>query len=580
MEEGRIGVLPPEVARRIAAGEVIERPASVVRELLENAIDSGAASISLSIEGGGIDSIRVSDDGGGIDPDDFPLLCRPHATSKIRMDDDLLKVRTLGFRGEALASIAAVAELEILSSRDGLKAARLCSRPGREAEISASAGRKGTSVDVRSLFDRFPARKRFLKRAQTETTLATQVLVDKALPHPLVDFRLMVDGEPRRLLPPSSLKARVIASYPADEPESLFRTAESTTDGIVLNIVHAGADALRPDRRHMQCFVNRRRVQDFGLLKALEIGFSGFIPGGLFPFAFLFVEIPPDQVDFNIHPAKKEIRFKDPRSVQTAVIRCVSRALEGEGAQRKSSRPSTDDLSSPPSLWSAYGGSRPSGTLAAAERRDSPQWPSLAELKSLGASRPHSASPLPSESSRRRVIGQVLGVFILFEADDALFFLDQHAAHERIIFDALASKPPRSQSLLIPAEFKTESEEDESFLSSRIESLAAMGFSIERGENGAWRMTAQPEGFKGDPASLSNDLKAASATNADPLRAARALTACRSAIKEGDVVDMAAMESLVDEALGLPEKRCPHGRPILFSVDREEAYERVLRIVR
>jgi DNA mismatch repair protein MutL len=580
MEEGRIGLLPPEVARRIAAGEVIERPASVVRELLENAIDSGAEAISLSLEGGGIESIRVSDDGDGIDSQDFPLLCRPHATSKIRMDDDLLRVRTLGFRGEALASIAAVAELEIVSSRDGLSAARLFSRPGREAEISAIAGRKGTSVAVKGLFDRFPARKRFLKRAQTETTLCTQVFIDKALPHPGVDFRLTVDGEPRRLLPPSSLKTRVIASYPADEPESLFRTAECSMDGLVMSVVHAGAEALRPDRRHMQCFVNRRRVQDFGLLKALEIGFSGFIPGGLFPFAFLFLEIPTDRVDFNIHPAKKEIRFKDSRSVQTAVIRCVSRALESEGAQRKAPRPFATDPSPSPTLWSGYGDNRPAGEIAAAEKRESPEWPSLAELKSLGASRPSSAFPLPGEASRHRVIGQVLGVFILFEADDALFFLDQHAAHERLIFDALATRPPRSQSLLIPAEFKTESEEDEAFLTSRIESLSVMGFSIERGKGGVWRMLAQPEGFKGDPASLSNDLRAASAANADPLRAARALTACRSAIKEGDALDMAAMEALVRDALDLPEKRCPHGRPILFSVDREEAYERVLRIVR
>jgi DNA mismatch repair protein MutL len=233
-----------------------------------------------------------------------------------------------------------------------------------------------------------------------------------------------------------------------------------------------------------------------------------------------------------------------------------------------------------PTLWSGYGDNRPAGEIAAAEKRESPEWPSLAELKSLGASRPSSAFPLPGEASRHRVIGQVLGVFILFEADDALFFLDQHAAHERLIFDALATRPPRSQSLLIPAEFKTESEEDEAFLTSRIESLSVMGFSIERGKGGVWRMLAQPEGFKGDPASLSNDLRAASAANADPLRAARALTACRSAIKEGDALDMAAMEALVRDALDLPEKRCPHGRPILFSVDREEAYERVLRIVR
>ncbi len=582
MDEGRISLLPPEVARRIAAGEVIERPASVVRELLENAIDSGAASISLALEGGGIDAVRVSDDGRGIPPEDFPLLCKPHATSKIRTDDDLLRVRTLGFRGEALASIAAVAELELLSSTSGGAAFKLVSRPGHEVEWGPASSRKGTSVTVKALFDRFPARKRFLKRAQTEGSLAAQVFLDRALPHPDIDFRLVADGEPRRMLPPSSLRARVLSAYPVDFPESFFREMKAESDGLSLSIVHGGPEALWPDRRHMQCFVNHRRVQDFSLLKAIEVGFSGFLPGGLFPYAFLFLEVPPDLVDFNIHPAKKEVRFKDSRAVQSFVIRSLARDLSSSDVQRPSSLDRAEGWSSAaggPSLWE-MDAEKPNGRPSfVSERNPAGHWPSKEELAALAASRATFRTVHPDADAPFKVIGQVLGVFIVFEAGDAIHFLDQHAAHERIIFDRLTERKPLSQPLLIPLAIDAVGDDDER-LAAHAEALNALGFRLERTEEGSWTLLAHPEGYHGDPGELLSDLADAGNGSEDPTRTARAMTACKSAIKEGDALDFPAMEALVREALSLPEKRCPHGRPIMFSMGREEAYERIRRIVR
>ncbi len=596
LEAGRIGILPPEVARRIAAGEVIERPASVVRELLENAADAGAASVSLSLRGGGLEEIRVSDDGRGIAADDFPLLARPPAPSKIRVDDDLLKVASLGFRGEALASIAAVADLEIISSTDGRSASRLRSSPGRPPEIGACAGRRGTSVTVTRLFDSFPARKRFLKRAQTESALATQVFIDRALPQVGMDFRLSADGQSRLLIPASALKARVMAAYPMDEPESFFLQAGSSIDGMRLEIVYASPEVLRPDRRHLQCFVNRRRVQDFSLQKALELGYSGYLPGGLFPFAFLFLEIDPADVDFNIHPAKKELRFRDPRRVQEAVIKAMAKILESEFGGRAIAASFSPPSSEGPGLWSSSPHSpgpmeyhhptyasepHPRGSWAGGDGGAPP--PAMDAL-SIGGRLPYPENEVdealvsPSIGDTR-VIGQALGTFILFETPEGLYFLDQHAAHERIIFDHLSAAPPRVQPLLIPLPFRTSGEEEEAALEATLEGLAEAGFSIVPGSDGDWLLSSHPEAFKGDPSGIVDDLRAA-VRGPDPAREARALAACRAAVKEGESLDMASMEDLVQKALALPEKRCPHGRPILFRLSRQEAYYRIRRAIR
>jgi DNA mismatch repair protein MutL len=584
MKTASIRRLPPELARKIAAGEVIERPASVVRELIENSVDSGAGAVSVSISSGGIESIRVSDDGCGIGRSDMDVIALPHTTSKIAAEDDLLCIKTLGFRGEALSSMAAVADLEILSAVEGAAASKYSSRPGRRPAIEPSQGKKGTSVSVDKLFDSFPARKRFLKRPSTETTLVVQTFIDRALPHPSVDFRLTVDSKPRLLLPASSQKARVLAAYSFDEPESLYFEARGKSSDFSYSMVFGGEGIKRPDRRHIQCFVNGRRVQDFSLQKAVEIGFSGFLPGGVYPVAFLFIKLEPQAVDFNIHPAKKEVRFRDPAQIQSGIIRAVRSAL----SESHSARPDRPlDASSDSGLnfsasegVSAYSGKPGFSPHSFSEARMQGPFghpaPDLAELRALAESRP--ALVPDGEAQSFKLLGQCLGVFILFEISGELFVLDQHAAHERMIFDSLQAKRPARQELLVPYVFETDSAAEDDFLRSHSEELRDAGYVFEESGERTWSLVAHPEGVK---AALQDTIdEILSLRNAADLRRGlNATTACRSAIKDGDRLAESGMRELVERALELPEPRCPHGRPIWTRLSREELYKRVMRIV-
>lgn len=584
MERSSIRRLPPELARKIAAGEVIERPASVVRELMENSVDSGAGAVSVSIQNGGIDSIRVSDDGCGIARSDMEIIAQPHATSKIAAEEDLLRIGTLGFRGEALSSMAAVAELEILSAVDGQIACRYASRPGRSPEITSSQGKKGTTVSVERLFDSFPARKRFLKRAATETSLVLQTFIDRALPRPDIDFRLTVDSKPRLLLPASSQKARVLAAYAFDEPESLFHEAKGKNADFSYAAVFGGNGIRRPDRRHIQCFVNGRRVQDFSLQKAIEVGFTGFLPGGAYPVAFLFIDIDPSLVDFNIHPAKKELRFRDPSQIQSGVIRLVRSFLAGSAEVRCDDPAVAEGEASfdfsPSSAPRAFAGYQAEAAspfsedrrFAAVPRRA----PSLTELKAMAESRPEAAESGPSPGFS--LLGQCLGVFILFERGGFLYVLDQHAAHERMIFDALQAKRPNRQELLVPYLFETDSAADDDFLRSREAELREAGYVFVGSGERSWSLIAHPEGLSSPLAETVSEILAL--RKADDLsRSLNATTACRSAIKDGEALAESGMRELVERALALPEPRCPHGRPIWTRLDRDELYKRVMRIV-
>lgn len=586
MERSAIRRLPPELARKIAAGEVIERPASVVRELMENSIDSGAGAVSVSITSGGIDSIRVSDDGCGIARADMESVAMPHATSKIASEDDLLSIGTLGFRGEALSSMAAVADLEILSATDGSGACKYFSRPGRPPSIEPAPGKRGTSVTVDKLFERFPARKRFLKRPATETTLAVQTFIDRALPHPGIEFRLNVDSRPRLLLPVSSQKARVLASYSFDEPESLYHEIEGKNGDFSYTLVFGSPQVRRLDRRHLQCFVNGRRVQDFSLQKSLEAGFTGFLPGGAYPVAFLFLRVDPASVDFNIHPAKKELRFRDPSAIQSGVVRLARTALSSSFQRMEAEvppyapgmGPSLDFGAPVPSSGPYPPGEQSHSRFVPSYAHEDPrlEYRSLDALRAAGEGRP---SPRPGDSNPGfTLLGQCLGVFILFERYGELYALDQHAAHERILFDALQAKRAVRQELLVPYVFETESDADADFLASHAAELAESGYAFEHSGNGAWALLSHPEGLRSPLSETVREILSGRGSK-DLRRSLNAMTACRCAIKDGEKLDSHSMSDLVERSLSLPEPRCPHGRPIWTRISREELYKRVMRVV-
>ncbi len=587
---GIIRILPPATARLIAAGEVIDRPASALRELLDNALDAGASEVSVRIEEGGIGLIRVSDDGAGMDAEDLALSILPHATSKIASADDLLRARSLGFRGEALASVGAAARLEILSrDASGDSAHRLVAGPGLEPRIEAAAGRKGTTVSVSGLFADFPARRQFLKRPQAEAALCRQVFVDKALAHPSVRFRFESGPGGPEILMPSPREGRVADCHP-EPPRALLHLLRFSGKGFEGEVVIAGPAFCRPDRRLMQAFVNRRRVQEWSLLQSLDYAFEGFLPGGTHPCAFLFLEIDPALADFNIHPAKREVRFKDPDGPRRELVRAL-RDFLGQLARRDPGqlRPAAESElaleSLPAGPWppdpAAYGGGPLGGEIPA--RASFPRGPAYGVPGPQGGwtgieAMRERAAPLPPPAAAPpfRYLGRALGPFLLFEMGESIYFLDQHAAHERAIFDRLSSRPAGSQELLVPQELGAESDEEESRIASMEGELAGLGFRLERRE-GALVVAAAPPELAEDPAGALRELVRSGAS--DPVRGLRATAACRAAVKDGDDLDEAAAVELIAAALALPEPRCPHGRPIWAEVTREQLYRLVRRIV-
>ncbi len=326
-----IHILREDVSRKIAAGEVIDRPLSVVRELLDNSLDAGATQVEVHLEGGGVARVRVVDDGQGMSRADLELCGLRHATSKIHEEDDLYRVTTLGFRGEALASMAACARLTVQSApreapREGH---RLLLAGGKRLALEPHQAPPGTVVEVSDLFYNMPARRRFLRSGGAESAGCRTVFLDKALPHPEVSFRLVAEGRLRHFFPPQEDLGRVAAAYGL-APEAL-----AVARGAGVTAVLARPEVHRRDRRLMQLFVNRRRIYDYSLLQAVEQAFSPYMPGGCFPVAFLFLEVDPALVDFNVHPAKREARFRDPAGLRRAVsetLREHLRAYDLRGA--------------------------------------------------------------------------------------------------------------------------------------------------------------------------------------------------------------------------------------------------------
>jgi DNA mismatch repair protein MutL len=571
-----IHVLAPETARLIAAGEVIDRPASALRELLDNAIDSGASEISARIEEGGIGLVRVADDGSGMGREDLELSILPHATSKIETADDLLKAKSLGFRGEALASIAAVADLEIASKDElSVSAHRLVSRPGSTPIVEACAGRRGTVVAASGIFKDFPARRRFLKRPQAEAALCRQAFEDKAIAHPRLSFRLESgSGSPLVLRPSSGIER--VAAFHTEVPRPLLHSIGFSGALFEGEVVIASPSFSRPDRRLMQAFVNRRRVQEWSLIGSLDYAFSGYLPGGAHPLAFLFLEIDPSLVDFNIHPAKKEMRFKDPEGPRRAMLAAVQ-AFLGELAKSRPEEALPDtgrELGLEETAPRPLLGQFPERAFAASVG-PRPDWAGFDQVRERMA---EGLSPSPPSSKGElgfRYLGQVLGPFLVFEREGALWFLDQHAAHERMIFDELRGKPVASQSLLVPETIECEDDEEDRRIEAAAAGLAEAGFSLER-RDGAWLVAAAPPELSGAAAESVRELARESG---DRRRAALALAACRAAIKDGEVLERGTAEELIARALELPEPRCPHGRPIWSRITREQLYRLVRREV-
>jgi len=530
---------------------VIDRPASALRELMDNAIDAGATEIKVSISGGGIDAITVIDNGCGMPREDLEVCIVEHSTSKIEKADDLLTARTLGFRGEALASMAAVARIELLSRETSSDSGwRLRKEPGKSLSLAQSAARPGTSVLLKGLFESFPARRQFLKRASAEANLCRQTFMERALANPSISFSWTSGDSPEVFLP-VDLSGRLTQVY-RDIPDSALSTFELETGFARIAIVYADPSFHRRDRKYLQVFVNRRKVPEWGLQSVMEYSFSEYLPGGMRPVAFMFAEVDPAYADFNIHPAKREVRIKDIESLKTGFYQAfrehLRASLRGGPTDMGISRTKPADTPLPPEFWNR---------LAEARESAEEKWPVFPQDTKT------ETSPSPF-----RYLGPAFGPYLVFEKDAELYIMDQHAAHERSIYDRLTARDTVSQPLLVPFVLEPATEAAMRLLKASVEELSGLGYVL--AFEGSEIMVEGIPSILGDQALpalmewLSNGTPASDAANG-----IAATAACRAAVKDGDRLDETAARDLISGALALPFPRCPHGRPIWAKLTRE-----------
>lgn len=675
--------LPAEVARKIAAGEVIDRPNAILRELLDNAVDSGADQIQVEIEGGGIDRIRVVDNGMGMTREDLENCARPHATSKITAEADLLNLSTLGFRGEALSSIAAVSRLQITSATQddtGIQEAaatsswRLTASVTQEHQIVPANLNQGTIVQSEALFENFPARRTFLKRPAAETLMCRQTFIEKALPRTDISFRLMIDGKQRLDLPKGqSLAQRFTEALGLKDAPELFYEIHSSSDTAAdwkFTIIIGEPAVSRNDKKLIYIYVNGRKINEYSLMQAIDYGATGYFPNGTHPVAALFLEVNPALVDFNIHPAKREARFKDLAPIHRGISQSVRNFFRNysvsklsaqatdyllqEDARPAGSHPHTErsiydegplDISGK-SWWQQakanhHGGQRKEGAFdfgsAGSSTTDTPQRQDSQQVKAVQGDTgtnlryqffndcysqaaiptPHygtetegrqeqalqevrygaqqeSASPAaqaeaaigqsaqtppcqPTNLPQLRYLGTTQGVYLVVELGESLYLIDQHAAHERLLYNRFIAQAGQRQNLLVPYVVETSSDADDEYLRSLMDRLKVAGFETKECGEGRWEFSSVPLQWQGTEADLEQDLLAKRIIPEELVASLAATNACRHAVMDGTVLDEATATQLAKDTLALEDPHCPHGRPLWLKISREDMDQGVKR---
>ncbi|MEA3244948.1 MAG: DNA mismatch repair endonuclease MutL [Gemmatimonadota bacterium] len=593
MSPVRIAILPPTVADQIAAGEVVERPASVVKELVENALDAGATSVDVTVREGGRALVRVADDGYGMEHDDALLAVERHATSKIRQAADLVGVASYGFRGEALPSIGSVARLEIDTATSDGAGTRVRVEGGRREGPVPVSRRRGTTVTVESLFFNTPARQKFMKGARSEWRAVQEVLTAVALSRRDVRLRVEHDGREVMALPAAaSLRERVAALWGPSAGESFVEVDDVSGPVRVSGLVERPADVGLASRR-VFVSVNGRAVRDGGIVRAAEAAYRSALPSGVRPAVLLELTLPAGDVDVNVHPAKAEVRFRDRWNTERAVERAVRHAL-GTGdvapftfmprpAGAGALEPVDVEVlrASPPAdpLFAAAGATGAAGAPARGAGPDDAD-AALAERGEMPASGPGVAAPdlvIPPLVQLRRT-------WLMFESDDGVVLIDQHSAHERILYErfmlGMAGGGAASQALLFPLTVHLSPAEFEAFDANR-DDFARLGFDAEPFGGLALAVRAVPAPharfdaercLRESLATLAGDRSASTLARHERLAAT---VACKGAIKAGDVLEAGEMRALF---AGLARTTLPahdvHGRSTIVKLPWDELERR------
>jgi DNA mismatch repair protein MutL len=569
MESLTIQKLPPDVAGKIAAGEVVERPESAVKELVENAIDAGATDIRIEIRAGGKRLIRVVDNGCGIPADQVELAFARHATSKLRTAEDLTHIATLGFRGEALASIAAVSHLTMMTRAEAETVGIKLRLIGGEVASRENCGcPAGTSVTVENLFFNTPARRKFLRTEATEAGRINDLISSYALAYPELRFRLVVNGRVRlQTTGTGKLEDALVKVYGLDSAQRML-ACKGERDDISVQGYISIPELHRSNRKGIILFVNRRWIQDRSLTYAVGQAYHGLLMKGRHPLAVLDIRLPPDRVDVNIHPTKRQVRFQGSRQVFGTVQRTVRETLREEAPMPTASAEATPI---PPfargnrqRVWHPEPDQTASGQLALEIQRTG----DVASLDVL--QKPGERLPM------LRVIGQAAQTYIIAEGPGGMYLIDQHAAHERILYERMLaerdSNQVASQTLLSPAIVElTPSQATK--LESRLNQLEPWGFQIAPFGTNTYRVSAIPADMSENeiPETIAELLD--QTEDADKAWDEEALITivCHSAIRAGQTLSMPEMRDLVRqiEATDIPHS-CPHGRPTMIHLSASQ----------
>ncbi|HKE49537.1 MAG TPA: DNA mismatch repair endonuclease MutL [Rhodanobacteraceae bacterium] len=575
----RIRPLAPELVNQIAAGEVIERPASVVKELVENSLDAGANRIEIDIEAGGARLIRVRDDGGGIEPDDLPLAVAAHATSKIASFEDLERVGTLGFRGEALPSIASVSRFALTSRLQNADAAWRIEVDGGKPRAAVPAQHaRGTQVDVRDLFYNVPARRKFLRAERTEFGHVDELVKSLALANPAIEFRLAHNGKPVRVLKPAhdeNARTRRVADVFGDDFVAQSLVIEHNAAGLRLHGWVGLPTASRAQADQQYFHVNGRSVRDRLVAHAVRQAYADVLFHGRHPAFVLFLEIDPALVDVNVHPAKSEVRFREGRLVHDFLYRTLNDALSGARAGADATQvPAYAEAEAP---FRAYAAHVQESLGLGVREPQSPYGALLGEERALATAHGHAHvhAPLPQTGDSPPLgyaLAQLHGVFVLAENAHGLVLVDMHAAHERITYEKLKAAQEgegiRSQMLLVPLTLAV-SEREAAAVEERGERFAELGFDVARSGPQSITVRRIPVLLDGaDVARLVRDVVADMAVHGDTRRIEEstnellATVACHGSVRAHRRLTIAEMNALLREMETTERSgQCNHGRP-------------------
>ena len=631
----KINLLSADVYNKIAAGEVVDRPYSVVKELVENAIDAGATQITVEIEKGGKKRIRVTDNGGGIARDDLPLAYSAHATSKLKTASDLFAIHTLGFRGEALASVAAVSRMEIVSRTEGADAFSLACEGGALGEVLPAAGAQGTVVTVDDLFYNVPARLKFLKSDTQEEADIGGVMARFLLARPEISFTYLADGKVKYRSFGDGLAAAVVAVYGANTLENCLEI-RAEKHGIKLYGFLGNRNFYKANRTYQSLFVNGRSVVNQTVGAAVTNAYASYLMKRQYPFYVLFLDVPPEVVDVNVHPNKADVRFADNQIIYGCVYSVVSAVLDGNSkaleylVQVPKTEPAPQkEVAAPAPVWNAPNVSAPQADVEAppapqmtyaeakkelafdisipkgSEPRFLEQERAVMEVRAPAKAQPETDAfeenkkfLLAQDAARIRqprmetdalvYKGELFCTYLIYQSGDCAYIVDQHAAHERILFDKLKEKWETrsvvSQPMLVPFIYNGNAQEF-AFLERNFSVLREIGFDIEAFGDTSVRVSAVPSelmeidlvGFFGDVLSSMESLRAVRLT--DLLRDKLATAACKAAVKGGELLTEQEVRTLIERMNGDMAMKCPHGRPAVVKLKKTEIEKLFKRIV-